>query len=195
MKNINFNLNKIKNYTTTKDLLSLGLYNKDIKLLCDIDKLIKIKHGLYRKIDTNLKEQNFIDISMAMPKGVICLLSALVYYKLTTFIPKKITISLPRGIRKPQEFYQKYQVFYMKDNIYKTNIDVIKEGKYSFKIYDIERTICDCFKYRNKIGIDILKESFNEYLKLKNKNISKLIKIAKHLKVEKILTSWLTAKL
>ena len=193
MKNINSKLKQINTYITTNELISLGFYNKDIKFLCDTNKLIKIKHGLYRKFNTKLKEQSFIDISMAIPKGVICLLSALAYYKLTTFIPKKINISLPRGIRKPKEFYQNYQVFYMKDNIYKKNINMVKDGKYYFKIYDIERTICDCFKYRNKIGTDILKESFNEYIKLKNKNISKLIKTAKELKVEKILTAWLTA--
>ena len=195
MKNKKFNFNKINGYITTKKLLSLGLYNKDIKFLCNNNELIKIKKGLYRKFNFSLKEQSLVDISQAIPKGVICLLSALSYYNLTTFIPKKINISLPRGIIKPKQFYQEYQVFYMKENIYNKNIEVIKDGKYSFKIYDIERTICDCFKYRNKIGTDILKESFNEYIKLKKRNIPKLLKTAKELKVEKILTAWLTAKI
>ena len=113
-------------YISTKKLLSLGLYSKDIKLLCDNNKLLKIKKGLYRKFDLSLKEQNFIDISQAIPKGVICLLSALSYYHLTTFIPKKINIALPRGIRKPKQFYQKYQTFYMKEDIYNKNIDIVK---------------------------------------------------------------------
>jgi len=179
-------------YIRTKDLQKKGFHHREIKLMVEEGTLLKLKSGLYRQSDIPLiANQNFIDISIAVPKGVICLLSALSFYGLTTFNPTYISIALVRNTWKPEIKYPPVEFNFFKEKQFNIGIDEIKIGKHKVRIFSLEKTACDCFRLRNKIGVDITKEGITEYLKRKDRDIEKLLKYAEVCRVKNTIETWL----
>ena len=165
-------------YYSNKKLHSLGITDREIAKQCQKGNLLKIKKGLYRGSKTFINNQNFIDITHAIPKCVIAGLSALSFYNLTTAIPNYTEIVIPKNYKKPKIWAFKTKMHNMDINKFKKNIVQIHQGRYSFKIFDIEQTICYSLKYRNIIGVDVLQEVLRNYVKSKNSNIDKLFRLA-----------------
>jgi predicted transcriptional regulator of viral defense system len=149
----------IKDYKTTKELLALGVSEREIRKQYEEGILVKIKQGLYRPAAMFLQNQSFIDVSMAVPKGIICMFSALAYYELTTFIPKQVDIAVPIISVRSRIIYPPVKRYYIATDIFNKYVKTVANEKYSFKIYDIEKTVCDGVRYRNNVGVDIAKEA------------------------------------
>ncbi len=93
-------------FARTKDILSVGIHHRHIKRIKDAGRIVRVKRGLYRLADIPLvSNQGFIDLSRAVPEGIMCLLSALSYYELTTFNPSMSSMAICRGSRKPKIEY------------------------------------------------------------------------------------------
>ncbi|MDR0646624.1 MAG: type IV toxin-antitoxin system AbiEi family antitoxin domain-containing protein [Elusimicrobiota bacterium] len=188
-------MKQIKGYITTKELAKRGYSYKDIQTLCSSGKLIRLKQGLYRNAAMFGQNQGFIDISVVAPNAVITGLSALSFYNLTTSMPSKITIAVLRGSRLPAIDYPPVEIKTSSAQFFEIGINTVKEGKYSFKIYSIERAVCEAFRQINKTGADVAKESLGEYLKRKDKDINKLAEIAERCKVKNKIMPWVMAML
>jgi predicted transcriptional regulator of viral defense system len=186
-------MKKIKGYIKTKELRAMGLRDKDIKNLLADGSVLKIKQGLYREAVMFSQNQSFIDINAAAPKAVISGLSALSYYNLTTFMPSKVTIAIPRGSTPPKISYPPNEISTSAKSLFDIEIKEVKEGPYFFRIYSIERAVCDSFRRINKIGVDIAKESLVEYMKRKDKDINKLYAVAEKCKVKNKIVPWIMA--
>lgn len=180
-------------YYTSAKLRSMKLNGTQIKNMLEDGILSKIKLGLYRISSMNSSHQNFIDVCAAAPKSVIAGLSALRYYNLTTFIPQSVYIAIKRGDTMPRIIYPPVECLTVTEKFFNLGIETVKEGKYIFKIYNIEKAVCDAFRYKNKIGLDIAKEALKEYIKRKDRNLNKLLQTAEKCKVKNIIESWLTA--
>ncbi|GAG79285.1 unnamed protein product, partial [marine sediment metagenome] len=137
--------------------------------------------------------QGYIDLAQAVPDGVICLLSALSYYELTTFNPSVISMALCRGRRRPEVEYPPVEFYYFSTKQFKAGINKIKIKAHKIIIYCPEKTICDCFRYRNKLGLDIVKEGLSEYLKRKDRDLERLFEYAEICKVKKLMEIWVNA--
>jgi len=183
-----------KGYAGTNDIISCGIHQRDIKKILEKGTIIKVKKGLYRLTDTPIiSNQNFIDVARVVPEGVICLLSALSYHELTTFNPSVISVAIHRKSWKPKIKYPQIEFYYFSPKQFSSGVSIVKINSSKIKIYDKEKTICDCFRYRNKIGIDTIKEGLKEYLKLKDRNLEKLMEYADICRVKPIVTMWLNA--
>jgi len=161
--------------------------------LTDENIVRKIKRGLYYWNDYKIDiQKELVEVAKIVPKGVICLLSALSYYEVITYNPWENYIAIYRDDFKPSiPDYPPIKVLYFAEKQYRTGIKEISIQGNIIKIYDLEKTICDCIRYRNKIGIDIVKEALNEYIKKKEKNINKLIEYAKITGVYSIVKKYL----
>ncbi len=145
----------------------------------------KIKPGLYKLIDYPWDEHSsFADVCNSHKKVVICLTSAASYYDLTTFNPSYITVGVPHNSPGFKLEYPPIQVYYFSHKYYETGINEIDTKSGFIKIYDREKTICDLFRYRNKIGYDIFIESLKNYIKLRKRNLNKLFEYAETLRVK-----------
>jgi len=198
MNKINGKINKVfKKYggfARTKDILAAGIHRRDIKRIRDEGRIIRVKRGLYRLSDIPLvSNQGYIDLARAVPEGVICLLSALSYYELTTFNPSVISMALCRGRRRPKIEYPPVEFYYFSKKQFKAGVDEIKIKAYKIRIYCPEKTICDCFRYRSKLGLDIAKEGLSEYLKRKSRNLESLFEYAEICRVKKLMEIWVNA--
>jgi predicted transcriptional regulator of viral defense system len=181
-------------YATSKDIRAEGIHPRDIKSILDEGIIIKVKKGLYRLSDAPIiSNQSFIDLARAVPEGVICLLSALSYYELTTFNPSVISMAIHRKSWRPKIEYPPVEFYYFSKKQFEAGIDKIKIDGNEINIYCREKTICDCFRYRNKLGIEIAKEGLSEYLKNKDRDLEKLFKYAEICRVRTLMEIWINA--
>jgi len=185
---------KYDGFARTRDILVAGIHRRDIKRLRDEKRIIRVKRGLYRLSEVPVvSNQGFIDLACAVPEGVICLLSALSYHELTTFNPSIISMALCRGTRRPKIEYPPVEFYYFSTKQFEAGIDEIEIKGHKVRIYSPEKTICDCFRYRNKLGLDVAKEGLSEYLKRKDRNLEKLLEYAEICRVKRLLETWLNA--
>jgi predicted transcriptional regulator of viral defense system len=181
-------------YATLNDLKNAGVHTDTIRKLIDENVIEKIKPGLYKLVDAPMvAHQGFIDICLAMPKAVICLLSALAYYDLTTFMPSVVMAALPRGSKPARIVYPPVQVYYFSGENYSEYITEIQETTGTFRIYSMEKTIVDCFRYRNKLGEDIAVEGLKRYLERRERNIQRLHDCATTARMWNIIRPFITA--
>jgi len=181
-------------FARTKDILAAGIHGRDMRRMRDGGKIIRVKRGLYRLAEIPLiSNQGFIDLARAVPKGAICLLSALSYYELTTFNPSIISMAICRGSREPKIEYPPVEFYHFSKKQFEAGINEIKIKGHKIRIYCPEKTICDCFRYRNKLGIDMAKEGLSEYLKRKDRNLEKLLEYAEICRIKPLLETWLYA--
>ncbi len=136
-------------------------------------------------------ETDLVAITKASKYTVICLASALQFYNLTTYISPKITIGVPNNVSHLKFEYPPVKLYYFDKSTYKIGITRIKTNSGIIRIYDLERTICDAFRFRKKLGEDIAVESLINYVKRKDSNISKLMEYASMLRIKTVISPYL----
>ena len=181
--------NEHKGFARMQQLRSNGIQTRTIATAVENKIIEKIKPGLYKLVEYHWDEhESFADVCNSNNKAIICLTSSASYYGLTTFNPSYITVAVPHNTPGFKLDYPPNQVYYFPHKYYETGINERETKSGLIRIYDQEKTICDLFRYQNKIGDDIVIESLKNYLKQKRKDINKLIKYSESLNVkEKIL--------
>lgn len=183
-------------YAYLKDLKKEGVHTDTVRRLLKDGIIEKVKPGVYKLADLPiLSHQGMIDLCMAMPKAVVCLHSALSYYDLTTTLPSLVMVAIPRDSKPVKITYPPVDVFYFSIKNHQIGIDEIKGESGKFRIYNVEKTIIDCFRYRKKLGENTALEGLKNYLKRKNYNIHKLLEYAKIGRMTTVIKPYIEALL
>lgn len=175
-----------------QELKSKGFSQYKVSKLVSEGKLIKLNKSFYENAKYSGEESDFYYAGVYAPKGVICLLSAAVYYHLTTFIPDAVDVAIPRKAKvstmpdRPQ-----INVHHYTDDRHELGVITVKEGKNEFQIYDMEKTVTDIVFYREKVGIEETREILVTYLQRKDRNLNRLLKYAELMKCDKIMRRYL----
>ena len=179
-------------YATTKQISKQGINRYYINELKKNGFIEPIKTGLYKWVDYDFDfDFEFAEVFKIVPNGVLCLKSALSYHELTTFNPWQYEIAVERSSKAKVPKYPPIKLVYFSKKLYELGLTEVYVEGYKVRVYDVEKTICDCIRYRNKIGIEMVKESLHEYLKRKNRDFNKLLLYAKKCRVEKIIKEYL----
>jgi predicted transcriptional regulator of viral defense system len=152
-------------------------------------KLVRVKRGVYAK-EIALAD-TMVDVEALIPGGILCMFSAWEHYGLTTQVPQQYDIAIKRGRKIVVPQYPNFKLHNLSDNALNLGVTTETISGYKVKIFDLEKCICDAVKFRNKIGIDVCTEIIKNYLKRPDRNIAKLMKYAKILRVAKILEMYL----
>lgn len=172
----------------TSEALRLGIHPRTLYQLRDEGLLERLAKGVYRLVEiADFSEPDLVLVSKKIPHGIICLISALAYYEITTQIPHFIYIAIPSKARTSNMDYPPIRYFRYSEKVYSSGVETQWIGGYPVKIYDIEKTLADCVKFRNKIGMDVVIEALKMYWRRKGSNINKLYEYAKINRIEKIL--------
>ena len=196
MKDIIKFFRKNRGYARMKELKEAGFHPRKIKQTLEQGKIEKIKSGLYRLSDMyGIGEfpQSFIDVCTSMQKGIICLVSALEFHQLSTINPSEVYVALPNSDKQNSIIYPPVKVFYFRKRFYKLGIEMKTSKTGTFKIYNAEKSICDMFRYRNKLGEDLALEGLKNYLKRKDANLFKLREYAIKCQVKTVMLPYLKA--
>ncbi len=151
--------------------------------------LMRIRHGVY--VTPNALLDTMIDVERIIPGGVVCMYNAWAHYGLTTLVPPAfcIAIASKRKVVVPQLL--PINLYYWKAENLEFGIRKDCISEHHVRITDLERSVCDAIKYRNKIGLDICAEVIRSYLRKKERNLSKLTEYAKKLRVANVLNNYL----
>jgi len=185
---------KHNGYAYLKELKAQGIHTDTIRKLLESETIEKVKPGLYKLVDMPIStEQGMIDVHMAMPRAVICLFSALSYYELTTTVPSTIMVALPRGSKPVKIIYPPIRIFYFSKNNFQFGIKQIRTEHGTFNIFEVEKTIVDCFRYRKKLGGNVALEGLKNYLAKQDYQINKLVDYSKASRMFSIIKPYIEA--
>ncbi|MCZ0933047.1 MAG: transcriptional regulator [Oligoflexia bacterium] len=162
------------------------LYN-----LRDKGVLEQMSYGLYKLKQNKVSHPDFVAVALRVPNGVVCLISALAFHNLTTQIPHKIWVAIKRNAYKPRIDYPPISIHQFSAQSFSSGIGKHIFDKIPVKIYNPEKTIVDCFKFRNKIGMNIVLEALAFYKERKKFNPTKLMKYAKICRIENIMKPYI----
>ena len=175
-----------------QELKSKGFSQYKVSKLVSEGKLIKLNKSYYENAEYRGEESDFYYTEAYAPKGVICLLSAAVYYHLTTFVPDAVDVAIPRKAKvSTMPDWPQMNVHHYTDDRYELGVTMVKEGKNKFQIYDMEKTVVDIVFYREKVGIEETKEILVTYLQRKERNLNRLLKYAELMKCDKAMRQYL----
>lgn len=174
------------NVMSTADLIASKLYYVDIQKLLNDGVIEKLKRGHYHLVDNeNMSEANIIN--HLFPDAVLCLDTALFYYGYSDRTPAEWHLAVDKNIQKSRVKidYPFIKAYYIEPHL----LDVgLTEGEIDgnrVRIYDKDRTICDCLRYMGKMDKEIFNKALQSYIQDNTKNIPKLINYAKQLRVQK----------
>ena len=170
----------------TSDFVAAGIPAVDIVNLCNTGYLERIRHGYYQLADGNTSSEEQL-IATLIPKAIICVESALFHYGYSDFAPRKWSIAVPRSMSRTKLDIDALalQTYYVQSEIYELGRVTDDFSGVKLSIYDRERTICDCFKYRSRLDREIFSKALNAYAKDEKKNLQNLSIYAKKLRVYK----------
>lgn len=173
----------------TAAFLAAGLYKSDIGKLVADGILERIRHGFYQLVGNyDITEAEYL--SQLIPEGIVCVESALFYYGYTDFTPREWSIAVPRDVSqiKLKTTIVPLKAYYIQSDVYELGKTQANFDGTTLPVYDKERTICDCFKYRTKLDNELFAKAVNAYANDKEKNLANLSKYAKQLRVYKKVT-------
>ena len=177
----------------TSQAIELGIAPRTLYAMHDAGLLVKITRGVFRLAEAaSLSDADLIQVALRIQKGVICLISALAYHNLSTQIPHQIYVALPLHAEKPRLKYPPVRLFWFSRSVYSAGIDEHRIDGISVSMYNREKTIADCFKYRNKIGLDIAIKALKEGLD-QGCNVVSIIEYARIDRVEKVMRPYMEA--
>ncbi len=178
----------------TKDALRLGIHPETLYRMRDSGSLASLGRGLYRLSDLPpLGNPDLVTVGMKVPSGVICLISALAFHELTTEIPHEVYLALPRGTEPPRLDHPPLRVFWFSKRVFEFGVEAHQLDGTQVRIYSPEKTIADCFKYRNKIGLDTAREALKLYLERRKRNLDAMLEAAEVCRVSKVMRPYLEA--
>ncbi len=185
-------LAQTKQIFSTEELKALGFSYYQINKMVESKGLSRLNKSFYENLTFTGDSNDFYFIPAFVPDGIICLMSAAVYYNLSTFRPGAIDVAVPvkKKITTQPDFFD-LRLHYFSEEKLDLGVKLITEGENSFRIFDIEKTVADIICARNKIGIEETKEVLVNYLSRSTKNINALYRYAEKLKCIKTLKSYL----
>ena len=178
------------------ETMRLGINRRKLYAMRDAGVLEMVSRGLYRLRDLPaLGSPDLVAIAKRIPQGVVCLISALSYHEITTQVPHEVYVAIVKGAEAPRIDYPPVRVFRFSGAAFTEGIETHKVDGVPVRIYSPEKTIADCFKFRNKLGMDVVLEALKLWRERRGRNVQALLEHARHCRVERIMRPYLEALL
>ena len=178
----------------TAQALRAGIHPSTLYTMRDVGTLEMVSRGVFRLAGSEpLGNPDLVTVATRVPSGVICLISALSFHQITTQIPHEVHVALQRGAELPRLEYPPIKIYWFKDQAFTAGMDTHKLDGVDIRIYSPEKTLADCFKFRNKIGLDTAVEAVRFYRERRSVNVDALMRYAAICRVEKVMRPYLEA--
>lgn len=171
------------------DFVAVGMRAVDVVNMCNAGYLTRVRHGYYQLTEQlSVTEEQLL--ATLIPKGIVCVESALFHYGYSDFAPRKWSIAVPRSMSRTKLKVGALvlQPYYVQSELYELGKTTGDFDGVLLSVYDRERTICDCFKYRSRLDNEMFNKALNAYANDKKKNLKNLSAYAKKLRVYKKVT-------
>jgi predicted transcriptional regulator of viral defense system len=181
-----------KGLIRSSDLNDPGIPRAYLTRLVQAGRLEKTGRGIYQLPNQPLTENAGMEIlATKVPQVVFCLLTALQFHELTTQLPRQVWITMPQGSHPPKIDYPPIKMTQCAPKYFTDGIEIHRRNEHEFRVYSVARTIADCFKHRNKIGLDVALEALRAALAQKKVNANDLWNFAKIDRVTNVMRPYL----
>jgi predicted transcriptional regulator of viral defense system len=178
----------------TRDLIALGVHTDALYMLRDSGRIVELGRGLYRLAETGEAEHPDLALVAARaPDAAVCLISALSYHDITTQIPSSVHLAVPRGSYHGITLSIPVTVYRFDPKTFNKGLETHRVGGMPLKIYSAARSVVDCFKFRNKLGMDVALEALRLARQRKRVQNRELLHYARLLRVETPMSPYLQA--
>ena len=176
----------------TSDALDQGVHPRTVYAMRDAGLLERLGRGLYRLSDLPpLADPDLFIVANRIPKGVICLISALHFHDITTRLPRAVSVAVSRGTPPRRLDFPPVQFHWFSGEAFTAGVETHQIDETPVQVYSAEKTLADCFKYRNKIGMDAVLEALYMYRDQCKPRTKELIEHARVCSVEKVMRPYL----
>jgi predicted transcriptional regulator of viral defense system len=176
------------------DLQRIGAARVVLTRMTASGQLEKVGRGLYRLPGANASEHETLTaVATKVPQAVFCLLTALQFHGLTTQLPRQVWIAMPRGSHVPKLDYPPVKMVQFTGEAYTEGVEIFERDQVSLRVYGVAKTVADCFKHRNKIGLDVALEALRDARSQKKVSADDLWRFAKVCRVANVMRPYLEA--
>jgi len=180
----------------TAQALRLGIAPRTLYALRDQGAIVQVRRGLFRLASEDVDaHHDLLVVAQKVPKGVVCLLSALAFYELTTQIPHEVYLALPNHAEKPRMDYPPLRLFWLSGQSYSAGIQEHRINGILVRMYSPEKSVADAFKFRKKVGLDVALEALKRYLAGNSPDVEGLLEMARVDRVASVMRPYLEALL
>jgi predicted transcriptional regulator of viral defense system len=178
----------------TAEALRTGVHPRDLYALRDAGVIEQISRGVYRLADLPpLAEPDLFTVAARIPKAVIALVSAIHYHGLTTEIPHEVSIAVPYGTSRPRLGWPPLRVYWFSGAMFMYGIETHDRDGIRLRVYEPAKTVADCFRFRNRIGIDVALEALRTGLAERKLTQAAVLRAARLCRVERVVRPYLEA--
>ena len=178
----------------TAQALRTGIHPSTLYTMRDAGSLEVVSRGVYRLAGSKpLGNPDLVTVATRVRGGVICLISALAFHEITTQIPHEVHVALQRGAQEPRLDHPPIKTYRFTRQAFTTGVGTHELDGVSVRIYSPEKTLTDCFKFRNKVGLDTAVEAVRFYRERRSVNVDALMRYAAICRVEKVMRPYLEA--
>ena len=175
-------------------LQELGIARVVLSRLKASGQLERVGRGVYRLPDAQGAEhESLATIAVKVPQAVFCLLTALQIHELTTQLPRQVWIAMPQGSHVPKMDYPPVKMVQFSGEAYAQGIEAVRADQVELRVYGVAKTVADCFKHRNKVGLDVAIEALREAMAANKTNANDLWRFAKICRVANVMRPYLEA--
>ena len=152
--------------TTVAGLIGLGMSRpmlfRALSALLDEGRIVRVRRGVYNAAQAHDAGDTWGQVIQRYPQGVLCLLSALAFHEITTQSPSVVWLALPKSAwRKPQD-YPPLRFVHFSGEAYTAGIESHRRQGGTVRVYSVAKTVADCFKFRNHVGLDVAIEALRD---------------------------------
>jgi predicted transcriptional regulator of viral defense system len=177
-----------------RDIEAIGLPREYLIRLHRQGKLNRSARGIYTLPDADVTERHsYAEVAKRLPNGVICLLTALVFHEITTQSPASIWIALRKGARTPAFTSPSLRIARLSGASLTEGIENHRVEGVQVRVYSAAKTVADCFKFRNKIGLDVAIEALKDSLRRKKASIDEIYRYAQACRVSNVIRPYMEA--
>lgn len=174
------------------DLRAHGIHAPTLSRMVEEGEIARRGRGLYELTDAEITlSHSLAEIAVRVPKGIICLISALAYHEITLQSPKSIWLAIGEKDRKPRIDHLTVRVLHFGDAALRSGVQTVKIDGVAVKIFSPAKTIVDCFRYRRIVGLDVALEALRLALRSRKATPDDIVRFAKALRIWSVLRPYL----
>lgn len=178
------------------EALEAGINRNTLYAMVETGKVERLSRGLYRLTSApELEAPDLYTVAARVPRGVICLISALAYHELTTQVPHAVDVAVEQGSRTPRLDYPPVNVYHFSGDAFTEGVETVEMNGMEVRIYSAEKSIADIFKFRNKLGLDTAIEALRTWVGRRSSKPDTLMHYARVCRMENVMRPYLEALL
>ena len=173
----------------TSQLRAAGFTHYQLNQLMQSWQVLKVRQGVYTWNESNQSE--WVEVTRIVPNGIFCLFSACQQYELTTFVSGQYHLAIPKKTNVTLPLYPPIKLYYWEHNAYQLGKTQRHHNGVELPIYDLEKTVCDVLRQRNKLGMEMVREVLDTYLRRPDRNLARLVEYANQLGLSHYVSTYL----